>query len=128
MRGNSSLVVQNLELWEQLPEMGGPGQLAGGAQIYSLLGRDEDAARLFELQQALFNRTGPTPGPAQSALAYLAVGQHDESLALLKISATNEVPHAADVLIHLVKLNLWNDPVLDQPEFVEVRRKLGYVE
>ncbi len=97
--------------------------MARGAQIYSLMGLNEDAERLLIRQQARGNRASPT----QAALAYLAVGRYEESLALFQRAGAYGI-QGGDIVTYLVKNNDWNDPILDRPEFVEVRSRLGFRE
>jgi len=118
--GNDDAALENLLKWEELGYGLASGERARGAQIYSRLGRKEDAERLFTQVQQL-----PT-SDVQNALAFLAIGDYVESLRLLRAAANSEYPEPGDTLTILVKLNIWDDDVLERPEFVEVRSNLGF--
>ncbi len=122
LRGNSDSALETLQIWEELGFSGGPGERARAAQLYSQLGRQEDAERVFALQQEM------SGSDVQNALAFLAIEDYDESLRLLRAAAESEYPEPGDTLTILVKTNIWNDPILDQPEFVAVRSRLGFRE
>ena len=65
------------------------------------------------------------------AVVALAEGDSATVLELLRehIRSTPLTTDAFDLasLIY-IKANIWNDPILDQPEFVEVRSRLGFRE
>ena len=122
VRGNHEAALENLQIWEQLGYSGAPGERARGAQLYSHLGRKEDAERLFVQQQEM------PASDAQNALAFFAIKDYGESLRLLRAAAESQYPEPGDTLTILVKVNIWNDPILNQPDFVEVRRRLGFGE
>jgi len=92
---------------------------------YSRLGRYEDAVRTAE-------HITESPAPV---LAYLAVGDDGAALNRLnqlaeiqtQLTQTVAVTEVRDALFN-IKANPWNDPILDQPEFVEVRSRLGFRE
>jgi len=122
LRGNSESALETLQIWEELGFSGGAGIRARAALLYSQFGRQEDAERLFALQQEM------SGSDLQNALAFLAIGDYDESLTLLRAAAESVYPEPGDTIAILVKKNIWNDPILDQPEFVEVRSRLGFRE
>jgi len=122
LRGNSESALETLQIWEELGFSGGAGIRARAALLYSQFGRQEDAERLFALQQEM------SGSDLQNALAFLAIGDYDESLTLLRAAAESVYPEPGDTIAILVKKNIWNDPILNQPEFVEVRSRLGFRE
>ena len=122
LQGDSDSALEQLRIWEELGYGGGAGHWARGALLYSQLGRQDDAERLFAQQRQMLS------SDVQNALAFLAIGDYDESLRLLRAAAESEYPEPGDTLTVLVKVNIWNDPILEQPEFVEVRRRLGFTE
>ncbi len=67
-------------------------------------------------------------GPAQWALVHLAAGNIDQALDWLNTAAENRLPVGGFFITALKKANLFSDPILDQPEFVEVRSRLGFRE
>ena len=46
----------------------------------------------------------------------------------LKVAADNPQPYEGHFILMYLKTNIWNDPILDQLEFVEVRSRLGFRE
>ena len=69
-----------------------------------------------------------SPSPIQQAVGYLALGDPDEALSLFREAAANVLPFPGAELTIQIKRNIYNDPILDQPEFVEVRNRLGFSE
>ena len=120
--GDPDEALRSLEIAEQIGSGRGPGHLARAAEIYSRLGRTDDAMRLFSELESL------SPSPSQAAIANLAVGNVDESLRLFREASQNELPLPGRLIIVLAKINAWNDPILDQPEFLQVRNALGFQE
>ncbi len=118
-RGNSAVALENLAIQETL-DPGGSGRHARAAYVYSRLGQGEDAARKFEGLQQL------SPSPIHLAIGHLSVGNTDEALRLLRELAESELPSPGTWLTVVLKTNLYNDPVLERPEFVEVRSRLGF--
>ena len=123
-RANYSDAIENLRLFEQLIDYGTQGPVARAAYVYSLSGRPDEAARVFALVEEL-----DTPAsPMQLAVGHLAIGNTEESLRLFREAAENRLPSAGATLTIIIKRNIYNDSVLDQPEFVEVRSRLGFTE
>jgi tetratricopeptide (TPR) repeat protein len=122
IRGDSDEALRSLGLAEQIGSGRGPGQLARAAEIYSRLGRTSDAMRLFSAMNSF------TPSPSQAAVGNLAIGNLEESLRLFREASQSELALPGRILIILAKKNAWNDPALELPEFVEVRRRLGFRE
>jgi TolB-like protein/Flp pilus assembly protein TadD len=90
--------------------------LAEVAYAYSRLERREDAGRMVErIDQSL-----PFP-----VLAYLALG--DRGATLERLNQLADEYSDGEELFNL-KANPWNDPVLDEPEFVAVRERLGFID
>ena len=93
------------------------------AYIYSLLDKVEDAARLLLRFQEIVAASGLN-NPAFQVWAYLAAGENELALERLKTIAIDR--ETLNYALMLQIFNVYNDPVLDQPEFVKVRRQLGY--
>jgi TolB-like protein/Flp pilus assembly protein TadD len=87
------------------------------AYVYSRLGQYEDASRIFNQLHNL--------SPGEWIEAYLAIGDEDEALIQLNIAI--ESRQDRESLVN-EKYNSYADPVLDKPEFLEARRKLGFSE
>ena len=67
-------------------------------------------------------------GAANWALAYLALGEHEEALRWLTTAADNRIADAGWRNLEELASNNRADPVLDRPEFVEVRDRLGFTD
>jgi len=125
-RGNFEKVVEYLALFQQLGETEtlGQGGLARMAYVYSLAGLPDEAARLVRQTADL----ATPPSTIQRALGQLALGNTDAALQLFQQAAEYRLPSAGATLTNMIKNNLYDDPVLEQPEFVEVRNRLGFTE
>ncbi len=113
--------------WEALAQFQFAEQLAGElssfsserlAYGYSRIERTDDAERLFD--QAAFSGDFETPW------SYPAIGDLQQVLDL--IERTTEKQSSLRWTVYELRVNSWNDPILDQPEFVEVRSRLGFRE
>ena len=63
-------------------------------------------------------------GRVVQAIVYLSVGQNGQALKELELAVNN--PTIAVMETAFIKTNAFADPVLGQPEFIEVREQLGY--
>jgi tetratricopeptide (TPR) repeat protein len=125
-RGNEDEALRAIDLSERLlgsdrsrvtlPEM---------AYVYARLGRADDAQRLFDEIDAMSATT--EIGAGTWATAYLAIGDEVRALEWLEVAAEKAGNHEIDQgfynLMHL-KENLTADPVLEQPEFVDVLNRI----
>jgi hypothetical protein len=66
-------------------------------------------------------------GSATWALAYLAIGEQERALEWLNTAAENRIPDGGFMVLWWLRANAFSDPVLEQPEFVEVRSRLGFM-
>jgi TolB-like protein/tetratricopeptide (TPR) repeat protein len=98
---------------------------AGVAYALSLVGREADASVLASQWQQRFG-DDPFMWPEDRALSYLAFQDYDQALAVLREAAQNEIAQGFGMT--LLKENVYGDPVLDRPEFVEARSALGFRE
>lgn len=92
------------------------------AYAFGRIGAQADAQRLFEEVQAAA-AAGEPVGAGTWAMAYLAVGDIEQTLIWLEVGAAMAAKHEPDPgFYHLMnlKMNVTNDPVLKQPEFVDV--------
>ena len=125
-RGNYGIALENLQLGEQLrgDQVPGTGVISEVAYAYARVGRIEDAERFFSLIDE----------PDEARLAHLELGRQNvqATLDLLREIADESYPEEPEARAYsganLGRLvwNTWNDPILDRPEFVEVRRRMGY--
>jgi tetratricopeptide (TPR) repeat protein len=92
---------------------------------FSRLGREDDVKRLFTEIQTLASQQ--ELGTGGWATVYLATGQRSEALEQLRLGAErarNKVLDPGFLNLMNIRMNLARDPVLEQPEFVEVRKRL----
>jgi TolB-like protein/Flp pilus assembly protein TadD len=125
-RGDASSARQEIELTETL--LGEQRQiiyLLDLGYAYGRVGDVKKARALFDEVHALAERQ--EIGAGGRALSNMAIGRHDEALKWLRIGAEKAARHEIDAgmfsLMNL-KRNFTADPVLEQPEFVEVRGRL----
>jgi TolB-like protein len=125
-RGNPDAARQELQLTERLL---GENRLIiyllDIAYSYSRIGDREIAQRLYD--EIVRTAAGQEIGAGGWAIASMAVGDYAEALRWLNVGAEKAARHELDAgmfsLMNL-KLNVTNDPVLERPEFVEVRSRL----
>jgi TolB-like protein len=126
-RGELDEARRELELTQQIM---GPNRaiifLVDLAYGYGRIGDTESARRLFDEITALAQQ-GQDIGTGGWALANLAVGNTDEALEWLEQGAEKASRHEADAGYYSlmnIKMNYTADPVLERPEFVDVRNRL----
>jgi hypothetical protein len=59
-------------------------------------------------------------------MAYLGLGRNDEALASLKIAAADPSEDLGNAETTFIRINAFADPVLERPEFAEVRRGFAF--
>ncbi len=117
---------QELELTENLLGEQRPViYLLDTSYAYGRLGDTGSAQRLFaEISAAAKEQE---IGAGGWAIANMAIGNYDEALTWLRTGAEKAARHEIDAgmfsLMNL-KMNITADPVLERPEFVEVRERL----
>jgi TolB-like protein len=129
IRGDADEALTYLRIEDQLrPALPQSSQLAMRAMSYSLIDRPEDAMRLFRILEERHLERQAVDGLVM-ATAYLAIGNRDEALSLLRdyVADNDRIIQLGDQLA-LAKYNFWNLPVLEEPEFVEVRQQLGFTD
>jgi predicted Zn-dependent protease len=94
------------------------------AYAYALAQRPDDARRVFDRVMRL--SADRRVGPLSWAWAYLAVGDQERALEWLNTAARDRAPDEGSFFRNNFKRNSAGDPVLEQPEFVEVRSRLGF--
>jgi tetratricopeptide (TPR) repeat protein len=92
---------------------------------YGLAGSRADAVRLFNLAEPV---AAAEPHVSQTlwAMAYLGLGRNDEALASLKIAAADPSEDLGNAETTFIRINAFADPVLERPEFAEVRRGFAF--
>jgi hypothetical protein len=87
---------------------------------------DEESARRVQEELELLG-TEQEIGAGGRAMANMAVANYDEALRYLNIGAGKASRHEIDAGMYSLmnlKLNYMADPVLERPEFVDVRNRL----
>ncbi len=125
-RGNLEEGLRNLRIAEDIFGSSAPNwRLAQLAHAYAQTSRREDVVRLFsELEE----RANETPsGAAVWALAYIALGDHTNALQQLETAITDPAERIASAFysLGLIKANPFDDPMLNEPRFQELRDRIG---
>jgi DNA-binding winged helix-turn-helix (wHTH) protein/TolB-like protein/Flp pilus assembly protein TadD len=93
---------------------------------YGRLGLEADARRVYDEVLAALPDDGALT-PMARLRAHLAFGEFDEAYEwALEMAENPPPPTSRDLLIF--SLNTFEDPVLERPDFVELRQRLGYRE
>jgi predicted nucleic acid-binding protein len=96
---------------------------------YATAGRHEDAMRWFDRIEESAGRRAV--GAGVWAFAYLAIGDEERALDWLTKAVTKIENHELDeghYDLMEIKVNIANDPVLEQPRFVALRDRIGVLE
>jgi TolB-like protein len=123
-RGNDAEALQHLRFAEELSQgIPSPDVMSQLTYGYGLIGRHEDALRMFSQIESLASEFHV--GSASWALAFLGIG--DEERALDSLLEASDVTRGGEGYLALTFLagNAFSDPVLEQREFVEARTSLG---
>ena len=102
------------------------GELAQRVYLYGRLGDSESAMIHFELLETTEVVFGLAP--AMRALTYLGIGDEEQALAWLVIASESRGPENWSQAEVDIAINSFQDPVLDQTEFADVRSRLGYID
>jgi tetratricopeptide (TPR) repeat protein len=124
--GNTQEALERLHLIETLDIAHESSvSIANLAYAYARNGSELDARRLIDL---LAEKAPDRQHQAGNwALAYLAVGDRAGALRALDIvinKIKSEEPEPGLLALRLIKTNVYSDPVLDEPEFVDRRERL----
>ncbi len=126
-RGNSAEAQSALRLVEPLAlDSDNIVFLATVAYLYSKLGMRDDVARvLVEFDERAADRTIAS---SSRVLVNLARGDEERALQWLTTAAEDREVYLGQNFIMRIKFNVWEDPVLDRPEFVKLREQLGFTD
>jgi len=122
-RGREAKALESLRLSEGLGYRASVYAIAQTGFAYQVLGHREDALRIFEKIEALAREYVVTD--AAWALAYLAVGDPDKALRS-RSRAADQGRAGEDISAATITFNMLSAPVLEQPAFLELRRRLGF--
>ena len=124
-QGNYAKALESLQTTELLLGYTHSGFLLGQlGYVYGLAKSPEDAARILERMETVAKES--RVGDLSFASAYMGIGDHDRALALLTRVAEEKVLDEGASFFGRFVNNDWDDPVLEQPEFVEVRQRLRF--
>ncbi len=121
-RGNRDVALDVLRRLESQYQDTGVATLAIMAHGFGVLGQLDSAQRAFERLRE--RATIRYVDPVIWAEAYMGVGDYDEALGLLNAAAENPDLIQTPYMPLNMRINFWSDPMLEQPEFAEVRRRL----
>jgi TolB-like protein len=124
LRGNTRVAIQHLRIAEQLADEGSPLSSGVTVYLYGRLGFADEAERLLAALAAE-TEAGGFASDTEWIVASLGVGDVERAYELAaRVAARPLPPWIADE--HWLVLNPLDDPVLERPEFLALRRKLGY--
>ena len=115
-RGNTTEALRRLQVAEQLVGENS-FRLAQLARAYSLMGRSEDAMRMFVKLEEVAEKT--LVGDAIWAAGYIAIGDFDQALQRIQSAVRDRVP-TDFVTLTGVAANSFSIPELERPEFREL--------
>ena len=101
-------------------------RVANMASRYAQLGLDEDATRVL----GIFEEQAATRRVTAVARVWenMAGGSEDQVLEALETVAEAKQPYQGFQMTFALKFNTFNIPLLDEPEFVAVRERLGFTD
>jgi hypothetical protein len=123
-RGNLDEALEHARFSEQLAgdTINRAGIVSEYAYVYARTGALEDAARMAD-------RLPRNAFPQALATVQLALGNNEQALATLRADAerieANDLATPAQPTYAFILWNTYNDAILDQPEWLEVRERLA---
>jgi len=120
--GNKTKALESLRISEELGYEASVYAIAQTGFTYGILGERAGARRAFEKIEELAREYVATD--AAWTLAYLAVDDMDKALLSLRHAADHPIP-GEDLSAATIMFNMYSAAVLEQPEFLELRRSLG---
>lgn len=122
--GNNAAAISHLRRFEELSDIDAnvnyPDGIAQLAYQYGRLGLQEDARRLYNALE-VWRADGQYIATASRAISHLAIGDVDTAYQLL-----GEINGEWSLYsLRWMKSNILNDPVLEEPRFVELRSRIG---
>ena len=128
LSGNPSVAKENLDHAMQIMESGNTFRVDYLAYLYGLLGETEQAEKLLARQGDPLEDPGSL---SWETLGWAVLGTRDKERALRVWTTTVDGYLLENRAISLGRIsrfrsNWLSDPVLEQPEFLELRRRLGF--
>lgn len=126
LRGNRYAALRAARTAEPIILQGYPPRVLWLAHLYARLGQDEDARRLVEV----FYRTAERFhfGAGSWAMVHLSMGDADAALEALQRAAGDLTPDDGFTALMVIKANVFENEILNEPEFVALRRQIGVVD
>ncbi len=123
--GNERRALEGIRIADQLlPDAAPPAIHLHLAYCFARLGQSEDALRVISNVEAMIGDR--FVDPIVWVFVHLAAGEPGRALQWLT-KAVEEPENRQEVFARtFIKQNSWSDPVLDQPEFIEMRNRLGF--
>lgn len=122
--GEDARAIQALKIADELmPDQAVPGIRGHIAYGYKNVGRDEDAKRVWDrVEPALSDRFYD---PAIWVWGCRVKGDRAGALEVLRKSV-EQPQYRQEIFLHtFLKQNIWHDPVLDEPEFAAIRKRMA---
>ena len=128
LSGNRSAAKKNLDRAVQIMESGATSRVGYLAHLYGLLGEPDHAAKLLARLEEI-NSDRQRENRLDLGWAVLGTGDKERALREWTITVTGYLEENRPVSpgrISRFKDNWLNDPILEQPEFLELRKRLGF--
>lgn len=122
--GDDARAIQALKIADELmPDQAVPGIRGHIAYGYTNVGRDEDARRIWSrVEQTMGDRFYD---PLLWVWVYRIKGDRAGALNALR-KAVEQPQYRQEIFLRtFLRQNTWHDPVLDEPEFAELRSRLA---
>jgi len=128
LNGDLESAKKNLNHALQILPSGGTYRIGYAAHLYGLLGEREQAVKILARQEEAIARRG---GDIWRPLGWAALGTRDRVRALEEWTMTVDGYLLEDKSVSLGRIsrfrdNWLNDPILEEPDFLELRRRLGF--
>jgi TolB-like protein len=120
-RRDTAAVIRNLREVETRG-IQPPASIPNVAYLYHLAGADGDARRVAAMFEGF--AVDYAVGPGDWALVALSAGDNAVALQWLERAATHQAPGPGRQSTLIISRNSFSDPVLERPEFVEIRERL----
>ena len=125
--GNESEALEALKMVDQLmPDDASPQVIANIGWGYRVVGQHEAAEKIYnKVRKIAENRY---VDPIAWTWAYRAKGDDDKAYEALAMAAENRTLVSDIFPAQFTYQNFYGDPVLEEPRFVELRKKLKYTQ